>query len=110
MRFEVEFYEENGRRPVEEFILAQNDKMQSLIFRTIGLLEDYGYELREPHSKYLEDGIFELRCRQDNNTVRVLYFFMINKRVILTNGFVKKTQKTPRKELEKAKQIRKKCL
>ena len=45
-----------------------------------------------PSVEYLDDGIFELRCKQGSNITRVLYFFYIGKKIIATNGFVKKTQ------------------
>ena len=72
----------------------------------IDLLEKNGPLLREPYSKSLEDGIFELRTKQGSNITRVLYFFFIGKKVILTNGFVKKSQKTPKAEKELAKKYK----
>ena len=59
-------------------------------------------ELREPFSKYLGDGIFELRVNFSSDTSRILYFFFSEGKIILTNGFMKKTQKIPRVEFEKA--------
>ena len=105
--FNVEYYEDStGHYPVEAFILSQSIKMQAKIFRTIELLENYGNTLREPYSKHLDDGIFELRIKLGTETTRILYFFVINKTIILTNGFTKKTDKTPAKELLLAKQRR----
>ena len=72
----------------------------------ITLLQDNGYELREPYSKYLSEGIFELRAKTGSDITRVLYFFYVGKRIILTNGFIKKTQKTPPGEIDKAKRYR----
>ena len=72
----------------------------------ISLLADNGPELREPCSKPLGDGIFELRAKVGSDISRVLYFFIVGRRVILTNGFIKKTQKTPPAELERAKRYR----
>ena len=71
------------------------------------LLAENGTQLREPYSKPLDDGIFELRAKVGSDISRVLYFFMIGKKVILTNGFVKKTQKTPEKEINKKKKKKK---
>ena len=71
------------------------------------LLEEKGTELREPYSAPLEDGIFELRCKLGSNITRALYFFYIGKRIVVTNGFVKKTQKTPPGEIKLAKDRRK---
>ena len=56
--------------------------------------------LREPYSKHLDDGIFELRCKFGSDITRVLYFFYYEGKIILTNGFVKKTQKTPKEEIQ----------
>lgn len=105
--FEVEFYEKaDGTFPAEEFILSQDVKMRAKLFRLLELLEIKGNELREPYSKHLEDGIFEIRAIQGNNITRVLYFFVVGKKIILTNGFVKKSQKTPTSEIETAKKYR----
>lgn len=106
-KFIVEFFEKSdGSFPVEDFILSQDLKMQAKLFRMLELLELKGNELREPYSKFLEDGIYEIRAKHGSDITRVLYFFISGRTIILTNGFVKKTQKTPRMELEIAKKYR----
>lgn len=108
MNYSVEYYEkEDGTYPAEEFILSQDKKMQAKLFMTLEFLEEKGPLLREPYSKSLGDGIFEVRAKQGSDISRVLYFFVVGKRIILTNGFVKKTQKTPTNEIERAKRYRK---
>ena len=52
------------------------------------------------------EGIFEIRAKQGSDITRVLYFFVVGQKVILTNGFVKKTQKTPPSEIARAKRYR----
>ena len=80
-QFIVEYYEkEDGSYPVEEFLLSLDIKMRAKVFRNLELLEIKGNQLR--------------------------YFFVIGNKVILTNGFIKKTQKTPRSEIKLAKQYR----
>ena len=74
---------------------------------TLKVLQEQGNRLREPYSKHLEDGIFEVCGKVGSDISRVLYFFYYGGRIILTNGFIKKTQKTPRGEIEKAKLYRK---
>jgi phage-related protein len=69
------------------------------IAQYIQLLEDHGTRLGENITKHLEDGIWELR--PGNN--RVLYFFHKDDTYVLLHQFRKKTQKTPRREIEKAK-------
>ena len=106
-RFVVEYFEkEDGTYPAEEFILSQDVKMRAKLFRLLELLEEKGNTLREPYSKSLDDGIFEIRAKQGNNITRVLYFFYVGNKIILTNGFVKKSQKTPPSEIALAKKYR----
>ena len=73
---------------------------------TIAMLRTNGTMLREPYSKPLSEGIFELRARVGTDISRVLYFFFVGHRIVLTNGFIKKTQKTPPAEIERAKRYR----
>ena len=105
--FEVIFYrKKNGEEPAKDFLINLEPKLRAKIARAISRLEKNGTELREPFSKHLEDGIFELRATFSSNISRVLYFFFTGRTAILTNGFIKKTQKTPRTEIEKAKRYR----
>lgn len=105
--YSVEYYEtESGERPAEDFILAQDRKMQAKILALLQLLKQKGPELREPCSKLLNDGIFEVRVQHGSDISRVLYFFVKGRKVILTNGFIKKTAKTPPGELDRAKSYR----
>ena len=106
-QFTVIAYEkENGESPVEEFINSLDVKMRAKVYRMLSILQDKGNMLREPYSKHLDDGIFELRCKAGSNITRVLYFFYYDGNIVLTNGFVKKTQKTPPGEIALAKERR----
>ncbi len=103
MDFEVAFYQkDDGSCPAIDFILGLDVKMRAKVMRSIELLKHNGSDLREPYSKKLSDDLFELRIQQGNNAARMLYFFIVGKRIIITNGFIKKTQKTPQKELDLA--------
>lgn len=111
MKFDVEFYrKQNGECPIEAFLDQLNHKVRAKVLRDLELLEARGNELREPQSKQLKDGIFELRSIHGTDISRVLYFFVEGRRIILTNGFVKKTMRIPGKELSLAKQYRKEYL
>lgn len=106
-KYEIDFYEkENGEAPAEEFIRSLDAKMKAKVFRVLDMLEINGPALRMPHSENIEDGIFEIRAKQGSDISRVLYFFYIGKKIILTNGFIKKSQKTPSKEIALAKKYR----
>ena len=101
--FEVDFYKDsNGNKPLASFIKGLEVKLKAKVIANLHLLEEYGNLAREPLSKELVDGIFELRTIVGNDIVRVLYFFDKGKIIIATNGFVKKKQKTPRSEIELA--------
>ncbi len=101
--FKVVFYDKpDGTEPAKDFILSLDVKMQAKIVREIELLAVNGTELREPYSKYIGDNIFELRAKVGSDISRVLYFFFVGRKVILTNGFIKKTDKTPRGEKDRA--------
>lgn len=105
--FEIIFYDKkDGSEPAKDFLLSLDNKMRAKMFRTIAMLQTNGYELKEPYSKPLNDGIFELRAKVGTDISRVLYFFIIGHKIVLTNGFIKKTQKTPKEEIEKAKKYR----
>ena len=63
-KFTVEFYEkENGDIPAEEFLDGLNIRMKTKLVGLIKILQEKGNLLREPYSKPLGDGIFELRCK-----------------------------------------------
>ena len=105
--FELIFYDKaDGTEPAKEFVLNLDIKMRAKMLRAMTLLEANGNALREPYSKPLGDGIFELRAEVGTDISRVLYFFMEKQKIVLTNGFIKKTQKTPSAELEKARKYR----
>lgn len=105
--YEIEFYDtEDGFTPVQEFLDSLEPKMKAKVFRTIDLLEQNGPALRLPYSGPLGDGIFELRTKQGSDITRVLYFFFVGKKAVLTNGFVKKTQKTPSAVIELARKYK----
>ena len=106
--YQAIFYQkDDGSEPAKEFILSVDKKMRAKILKIIAMLQNNGTELRMPYSEYLEDGIFEIRAKVGIDISRVLYFFVVGHKIILTNGFIKKTQKTPKGEIEKAKQYRK---
>ena len=105
--FEIEFYKtENGDIPILDFVQSLDIKMKAKVLRCVDILKKNGNDLREPYTKSLGNGIFELRAKQGSDISRVLYFFVIGRKIVLTNGFIKKTQKTPKNEIELAEKYR----
>ena len=94
------------RNYFENFLLKQPKKVQDKIFKIIEAIET----LERVPSNYLKhlsdtDGLYEARIQLGSNIWRVFCFFDGDKLVVLINGFQKKTQKTPRNQIEKALKI-----
>lgn len=105
--FEIIFYKSvDGYIPVQDFLDGLDDKMRAKMLLSIRIIKENGPLVRLPYSEEIEDGIFELRAKYGSNISRVLYFFVVGRKIVLTNGFLKKTQKTPKREIEKAKRYR----
>lgn len=103
----VDYYRDKGGKcPVVAFVDSVDVKMRAKLFGRLELLEKYGPLLMMPYGRHLRDGIYELRAVFGSNITRLLYFFADNRRAIVTNGFVKKTQRTPRSEIDRAKRLR----
>lgn len=103
----VDFYRQlNGKAPMEEFLDGLDRLMLAKALQEIETLEKFGNRIREPHSKALGGGLFELRIRSEGNISRVFYFFLDGDNIILTNGFIKKSRRTPTKELALARKYK----
>jgi len=98
-----------GRRVVfwkdyfEIFFINQTRKVKDKIIWTFELIEDT-YRIPENILKHIEgtDGLYEIRLQAEGNSFRIFCFFDKNRLIILMNGFQKKTQKTPLKEIKRA--------
>ncbi len=111
MEYNVEFYQkENGDIPVQLFLLSLPPKLRAKTFREIELLKNHGPELREPHTKPIKGknnkGLFELRVKFSSDISRILYFIYDGNMFVMLHGFVKKTNRTPERELERARKYK----
>jgi len=99
----IEYYvAENGTSPVREFLLGLDKKTYVRFLKSIDQLKERNVQAREPLVKHIEGKLWELRKESDTNIYRILYVFFTDKRIVLLHGFTKKTQKTPRREIEVA--------
>jgi phage-related protein len=91
----------------QEFFEKQRDKVKDKIIWTFDLIEELQI-VPETYLKHIEksDGLFEIRVQQGSDIFRIFCFFDKGKLVIITNGFQKKMQKTPKQEIEKALKIK----
>ena len=105
--FDIEYYElPGGDKPVEKFLDSLDIKMRVKALGSLDILAEYGNTLREPYAKAIGKGLFELRIKFAGDISRIFYFFVMNNRIILTNGFIKKTRKTPPGEIALAKKYK----
>ena len=91
----------------QEFFVNQRDKVKDKIIWTFTLIEELS-KVPETYLKHIEstDGLYEIRVQQGSDIFRIFCFFDEGKLVVLANGFQKKTQKTPKKEIDKALKIK----
>jgi phage-related protein len=103
MRRIIFFQTSAGRSPVQEFLDSLDRKQAEKVLWVLKLIQELG---RVPGSYFKKlvntNGIWEARVTIGGNIFRLLGFMMENSLVILTNGFQKKTQETPRSEIELA--------
>ena len=101
----VIFYEkENGENQVKEFLDSLPAKLKAKALFEIDLLEQYGIDLREPYTKALQGGnyrgLWELRIKLGSDASRIFYFLPIRNTFVLLHGFLKKSEETPKREME----------
>jgi len=63
-------------------------------------MERYGPDLGMPHTRAMGEGLFELRLKVAEGILRVFYCTLVGRRIVMLHQFIKKSEKTPRKELE----------
>jgi phage-related protein len=91
----------------QDFFVTLREKVQGKIIWTFSLIEEID-KIPETYLKHIEntDGLYEIRVQQGNDIYRIFCFFDEGKLIVLANGFQKKTQKTPKKEIDKALKIK----
>lgn len=98
VRWEISYF--NAR--VQREISAWPSGIYVSFLRLLFLMEEHGPDLRLPYSRAMGDGLFELRCAGAAGIGRAFYCTMTEHRIIILHGFIKKTQKTPVRELSLA--------
>ena len=105
IEYKIKFYRnsKNGKSPVEDYINSLDRKAKNKVSKYIEFLQLNNGVLDEPYSRHIKDKIRELRVDFSNKRHRIFYFAFIDKNIILLHAFLKKTPKTPVREIKTAK-------
>ena len=98
MNWRVTFYSD----ALEKEILELPAGFLARFLRYAERMEIYGPDLGMPHTRAMSDGLFELRLKAGEGIARVFYGTLLGRRIVMLHQFAKKSDKTPRKELETA--------
>lgn len=92
---------EIGNRQAEKELEALAKDVRADFLRLVELIQIYGLEeIHEPHVKHLEGKLWEMRMRGKDGIARAAYIAVTGKKVVILHCFIKKTQKTPRENIE----------
>jgi phage-related protein len=96
MKWQIEFYNEK----IEKETLLFPKTILAKLLHIFELIEDLGPQLGEPYTKSLKNGLFEIRAKGKEGIGRSIYCYQKDNKIIILHSFIKKTNKTPKKELE----------
>jgi phage-related protein len=102
-QYEILYYSED----VQVDIAALPATLKARYFHLTDRMEVHGPNLGEPHTKAFGEGLFELRLKGAEGIARVFYCTLVGRRIVMLHGFIKKSQKTPARELKLARQRQK---
>lgn len=87
---------------VEQEILDMPPKIQARMLRLLELIEVHGANLGEPHTKAIGEGLFEIRAKAQEGIGRGLFCYLNGRNINVLHAFVKKSPKTPKKDIKLA--------
>ncbi|MBU2444037.1 MAG: type II toxin-antitoxin system RelE/ParE family toxin [Bacteroidetes bacterium] len=99
MNWSIEYYSDE----VEKRILSLPSGLLARYLRLTDLMFEFGSNLGMPHTRFLGEGLIELRIKSKEGIARVFYCTLIGKKIVMLHLFIKKSNKTPKKEIQIAK-------
>lgn len=99
MEWSIEYYSDE----IEKKILSLPSGLLARYLRLTDLMLEFGSNLGMPHTRFIEEGLLELRIKSKEGIGRVFYCSLVGKKIVMLHLFIKKTNKTPKKELQIAK-------
>ena len=101
--YQIEFY----NNKVEKEVLSWPAGIQANFFKIVEMMMVHGSNLGEPKTKAIEKGLFEIRAKGKEGIGRAFYCTVKGQKIIILHAFIKKSQKTPKKDLDLARNRRK---
>jgi phage-related protein len=99
MIWSIEYYHQT----IEQAILRLPPGLLARYLRLTDLMLEFGPNLGMPHTRAMGEGLCELRVKGQEGIARVFYCTVVQRRIVMLHVFIKKSQKTPKRELEIAK-------
>ena len=96
MVFRLSYYNETVEAELDAWPVGLSARFRALSLR----MEAYGHNLGMPHTRALGNGLFEVRAKAEEGIGRVFFCTMDGRKIIILHSFVKKTDKTPKRELD----------
>ncbi len=106
MEWSIEYYSDE----IEKEILSLPAGLLARYLRLTDLMLEFGSNLGMPHTRFIEEGLIELRIRSKEGIARVFYCTLVKKKIVMLHVYVKKSNKIPKKELQVAKNRMKEVL
>ena len=100
MSYQIEYFNVNAKASIDEWPAGLKARYLALLTR----MTEYGPDLGMPHTRAMGDGLFEVRARASSGIGRAFYCTLVAKRIVVLHGFIKKTDKTPAKEIRIARE------
>jgi len=100
MRYTIEFFDEDVQQVVLSWPAGINASFTRIALRMV----EHGANLGLPYTKAMGGGLFEIRAKGQEGIGRAFFCTLVGQRIIILHGFIKKTDKTPKRELDIAKQ------
>jgi phage-related protein len=96
MVFRLSYYNENVEAELDAWPVGLRARFRALTIR----MEEYGPNLGMPHTRAIGNGLFEIRAKAEEGIGRAFFCTMAGQHIIILHSFIKKTDKTPKRELD----------
>jgi phage-related protein len=96
MVFRLSYYNENVEAELDAWPVGLRARFRALTVR----MEEFGPNLGMPHTRALGNGLFEIRAKAEEGIGRAFFCTMVGRKIVILHSFIKKTDKTPKRELD----------